>query len=73
MTWEEWAVLFRPLGGELFWLPVEPPAILSMSAILEFLSRALVPALGSRIQGATFFMIFSDTTITLASSSAFMV
>ena len=73
MTWEEWAILFSPLGRELFWLPVEPPAILSMSTISEFLPQALVPALGYHTQRATFFMIFSDITITLAFSSAFMV
>lgn len=55
MMWEEWLSFLAPWGKSYFASPVEPPAILSMSTILEFLPQALVPALGYNTQGATFF------------------
>ena len=67
MMWEEWAIVFSPLGKKLFCFPMEPPAILSMSTILEFLPEALTPALGYHIRRTTVFKISSDTTIQFSS------
>ena len=67
MMWEEWAIIFSPLGKKLFCFPMEPPAILSMSTILEFLPQALIPALGNHIWRTTIFMIFNDITIQFSS------
>ena len=67
MMWEEWAIVFSPLGKKLFCFPMEPPAILSMSTILEFLPEALTPALGYHIRRTTVFKISSDITIQFSS------
>ena len=67
MMWEEWAIVFSPLGKKLFCFPMEPPAILSMSTILEFLPEALAPALRYHIWRTTVFKISSDITIHFSS------
>lgn len=53
--WEEWALIFSPWEKSYLASPMEPPASLSMSTILEFLPPALVAALGSITPGATYF------------------
>ena len=66
MMWEEWAIIFSPLGKKLFCFPTEPPAILSMSTILEFLPRSHISIGLSHLENHNFYD-FHDITIQFSS------
>ena len=66
MMWEEWAIIFSPLGKKLFCFPTEPPAILSLSAMFEFLPRSHISIGLSHLENHNFYD-FHDITIQFSS------